>query len=214
MAANVAVTYNFTAGTPAVADNVDQNFADVVNWINTNAVHLDGSKAFTSIPSGPATDPTSANQLARKAYVDATADPRKGGTWLRQATTMSFPSGATTTVVFDTESADTDGFGTATSSFLTVPAGAAGVYVVYAQLYGSSVALANSNIRPMLVVNGSDEREMPAGSYGSSGGSGIQASTTIPFALAVGNTLRINVFNNTGSTFTAKANLTLYRISL
>lgn len=71
MAANVAVTYNFTAGTPAVADNVDQNFTDLVNWVNTNAVHLDGSKAFTAVPSGPATDPTSSNQLTRKAYVDA-----------------------------------------------------------------------------------------------------------------------------------------------
>ena len=71
MATNVSVTYNFVAGTPSVADNVDQNFTDLVTWINTNAVHLDGSKAFTAVPSGPATDPTSANQLARKAYVDA-----------------------------------------------------------------------------------------------------------------------------------------------
>jgi hypothetical protein len=71
VAANVSVTYNFVAGTPAVADNVDQNFTDIVNWVNTNAVHLDGSKAFTAVPSGPASDPTSANQLTRKAYVDA-----------------------------------------------------------------------------------------------------------------------------------------------
>lgn len=70
MAANAAVTYNFVAGNPAVADNVDQNFADIVTWINTNAVHLDGSKAFTGAPSYAA-DPTSANQLARKSYVDS-----------------------------------------------------------------------------------------------------------------------------------------------
>jgi microcystin-dependent protein len=71
MATAVSVTYNFVAGTPSVADNVDQNFTDLVTWINTNAVHLDGSKAFTAVPSGPATDPVSANELARKAYVDA-----------------------------------------------------------------------------------------------------------------------------------------------
>lgn len=71
MAVSAAVTYNFVAGTPSVADNVDQNFTDLVNWINTNAVHLDGSKAFTQVPSGPAVDPVSANELARKAYVDA-----------------------------------------------------------------------------------------------------------------------------------------------
>lgn len=71
MAANVSVTYNFVAGTPAVADDVDTNFSDLVSWINTNAVHLDASKAFTSIPSGPASDPTTGNQFTRKAYVDA-----------------------------------------------------------------------------------------------------------------------------------------------
>jgi microcystin-dependent protein len=72
MAANLTVTNNFVAGNPAVADDVDQNFADVVTWVNTNAVHLDGSKAFTGAPSF-ASDPTSANQLARKAYVDSVA---------------------------------------------------------------------------------------------------------------------------------------------
>lgn len=70
MAANVGVTYNFVSGTPAIADNVDQNFTDLVTWINANAVHLDASKAFTAVPSGPAADPTSANELTRKAYVD------------------------------------------------------------------------------------------------------------------------------------------------
>lgn len=70
MASNVTVSYNFVAGTPAIADNVDQNFTDLTTWINTNAVHLDASKAFTSVPSGPASDPSSDNQLARKAYVD------------------------------------------------------------------------------------------------------------------------------------------------
>lgn len=51
MAANVVVTNNFVAGTAAVADDVDQNFTDITTWINTNAAHLDGSKAFT----GPVT---------------------------------------------------------------------------------------------------------------------------------------------------------------
>jgi hypothetical protein len=70
MAADASVPNNFTSGLPSVADDVDANFTAVINWINTNAVHLDASKAFTSVPSGPATDPSSDNQLARKAYVD------------------------------------------------------------------------------------------------------------------------------------------------
>jgi len=71
MAANVTVTNTFVDGQPNAAAPVMQNFNDILTWINTNAVHLDGSKAFTAVPSGPASDPVSANQYARKAYVDA-----------------------------------------------------------------------------------------------------------------------------------------------
>ena len=70
MATAANVTYTFTTGTAAIASQVNQNFTDLVTWVNTNAVHLDASKAFTNVPSGPSSDPTSDNQLARKAYVD------------------------------------------------------------------------------------------------------------------------------------------------
>lgn len=71
MAADVSVPNTFSNGTTADAPEVNDNFAAIVAWINTNAVHLDASKAFTAIPTGPATDPTTANQLTRKSYVDA-----------------------------------------------------------------------------------------------------------------------------------------------
>lgn len=87
MASNVSVTYNFVAGTDAVADQVDTNFNDVVSWVNTNAVHLDGTKAFTGIPSGPSSNPTTANQLARKAYVDSIAGIPIGGVTMWAGTT-------------------------------------------------------------------------------------------------------------------------------
>jgi hypothetical protein len=47
MAANAVVTNNFVQGTPANASDVNTNFSDVLAWINTNAVHLDGSKPLT-----------------------------------------------------------------------------------------------------------------------------------------------------------------------
>jgi len=87
VASNVSVTYNFVAGTDAVADQVDTNFNDVVSWVNTNAAHLDGSKAFTGIPSGPSSNPTTANQLARKAYVDGVAGIPIGGVAMWAGTT-------------------------------------------------------------------------------------------------------------------------------
>lgn len=71
MASNVTVPNSFSNGTTADALDVNENFSAITNWVNANAVHLDGSKAFTAIPSGPSVDPSSANQLARKAYVDA-----------------------------------------------------------------------------------------------------------------------------------------------
>lgn len=75
MASNVSVPNSFTNGVASDADDVNANFAALVAWINTNAVHLDGAKAFTGVPSGPATDPTTANQLARKSYVDKAVPP-------------------------------------------------------------------------------------------------------------------------------------------
>lgn len=66
----VAKTYTFTAGTDIVSAQVNQNFDDLVNYINADVIVRDASKAFTSIPTGPATDPTTANQFTRKQYVD------------------------------------------------------------------------------------------------------------------------------------------------
>jgi len=71
MAANPSMTYTFVNATTASASEVNANFTTLVNWIAANAMQVDGSVAFTSIPSGPASDPTTANQFARKAYVDA-----------------------------------------------------------------------------------------------------------------------------------------------
>lgn len=68
-----AVTYTFTAGTAARAAEVNQNFTDLVNYINTNVILKDGSVAFTGIPTLPNADPTNSNHAARKAYVDTQA---------------------------------------------------------------------------------------------------------------------------------------------
>lgn len=66
--------YAFTAGTYAVAQQVNSDFDAVFGWINGGgAIWSDGSVAFSVVPTGPAVDPTTDNQLARKAYVDARA---------------------------------------------------------------------------------------------------------------------------------------------
>lgn len=75
MAANPTVPNTFTNGTSADAPQVNANFTTLTAWIAANAMQIDGTVAFTAVPSGPASDPVSANQFARKAYVDALLPP-------------------------------------------------------------------------------------------------------------------------------------------
>ena len=66
----VSKTYTFIPVTPIESSQANQNFDDLVNYINGEVIVRDASKAFTAIPSGPGTDPSSPNQFARKQYVD------------------------------------------------------------------------------------------------------------------------------------------------
>jgi hypothetical protein len=66
----VSKTYTFVAGTLIEAAEVNQNFDDVIGYINSEVIVRDASVPFTSIPTVPASSPTSDNQVARKKYVD------------------------------------------------------------------------------------------------------------------------------------------------
>lgn len=68
--ATVSVPYSFTNGNNADATQVNADFAALVNFINTEVVQRDASVAFTALPTLPS-NPTLANQAARKAYVDS-----------------------------------------------------------------------------------------------------------------------------------------------
>lgn len=95
--ATASVTYSFVANTLIESAKANTNFNDLVSFINSNLIQKDASVAFTAIPSGPASDPTTANQFARKAYVDAVgaALPHLMGT----------PSSSTSTSTFGTSTA-------------------------------------------------------------------------------------------------------------
>jgi hypothetical protein len=68
--ATSSVTHTFANAATIEAAEHNTNFDDLVNFLNNQVAHLDGTKVFTAIPSGPASDPTTDNQFARKAYVD------------------------------------------------------------------------------------------------------------------------------------------------
>jgi hypothetical protein len=66
----VTKAYTFAPATDIESAEVNENFDRLYNYINNDVIVRDASMAFTAIPSGPGTDPSSANQFARKAYVD------------------------------------------------------------------------------------------------------------------------------------------------
>lgn len=74
--ASLTKPYNFSAGGYAVAAQVNADFDTLYSWVNQNAIWSDASVAFTGLPTGPDTDPTAPNHLARKAYVDSTVNGR------------------------------------------------------------------------------------------------------------------------------------------
>lgn len=72
--ATASVTYSFSGGGNAAASQVNQDFSDVVTFLNNSVLHVDGSKQLTgqlSLLSG--TDPTADDHAARKKYVDKRA---------------------------------------------------------------------------------------------------------------------------------------------
>lgn len=66
----ISITNTFVPGTDIESAEVNQNFTDVKDYIDTYVIKRNGGTAFTSIPSGPGTDPTTENQFTRKQYVD------------------------------------------------------------------------------------------------------------------------------------------------
>lgn len=65
-----SVTYTFTALTKALPAQVNQNFANLTAFLNTDVVHVDGSKAMTGALTLPNSSPTNDSHAARKKYVD------------------------------------------------------------------------------------------------------------------------------------------------
>lgn len=69
--ATATVTYpSLQNGVDSDANEINQNYADILSFLNTEVVHVDGAKAMTGALSLPASDPTGDNHAARKLYVD------------------------------------------------------------------------------------------------------------------------------------------------
>lgn len=72
--ATPSVTYTFAPHTLIKASEANTNFQDIIDFLTNEVIQKDASTAFTVTPSGPAVDPTTDNQFARKKYVDDKVD--------------------------------------------------------------------------------------------------------------------------------------------
>lgn len=152
---NISRLYNFLAGTPASAAEVNAELDQLVTMFNTNTVQTDGSKAMTGLLSLANLDPTLPNHATRKIYADGLitthlANAQHGGgggggpTWVRLASdyTLSSPQGtipglnlalaANTTyrVLADLWLYQSTAQSTGFTPYLTGPTGTTGVYNV------------------------------------------------------------------------------------
>lgn len=140
--ATAAVTYTFSNGTNADATKVNTNFTDLVSFINAELIQKDASVAFTAVPSGPASNPTTDNQLVRKKYVDdlvgfSAATELK----LRRVAVQTVADTAgTVSFVWDTEDSDADGL----HSGGTITIATAGLYICGGIFTAASVAASHS----------------------------------------------------------------------
>ena len=124
--------YTFTASTRAVASEVNQNFDDVLSFLNNSVAHLDGSKTFTAYPqvsSGTNFAELGGTYLAPKSYVDA-ATPFAGAK-AHRTTNQSIANATWTGVsMSSSESWDSDDFHDLVTnpSRFTIPTGLNGKY--------------------------------------------------------------------------------------
>lgn len=202
MAAAVSVPNTFVAATTAQSAQVNADFTALVTWINTNAVHLDATKAFTGIVTGPASDPVGANDLSRKSYVDAQvkAPPRTGCSVT--VTNQSVAGGAAAAFVFSTEVWDTDAFFVAPSTTVTIPASFGGLYLIDAS-FSTASGTGYHDVRK----NGTVIRTTLSGVGGSTG------SLAVIAPLVAGDTLTVFMTNLSGVNNFSGA-LSIARLSL
>lgn len=209
MAANASVTYTFINGQSADASEVNQNYDDLVSWINTNAVHLDGSKAFTAAPTYAA-DPTTNNQLCRKYYVD-------NKTWAA----ANIQSGAVTTAKLSTTSGEIAGAWTAfeDASIPSCQADFRGRYLLvgktlyfHGEFYNAGSGTDTTGSTPLYVT-------LPAGLTGHDG-RGVQGLIAYNVATMVSarvdptDTTRFAVYSNTsGANFANNTDVTTIRVN-
>lgn len=179
-AATAAVKRSIGAGVPGGTGTVGQEYYDSTNL----RLYLSDGTAWTVQPGS-----------------------RVGGTW-RRTTNLAVNNITLTAVTMTVEDTDPDGFGTATSSVFTVPAGLGGMYAVAGEVTYGVIAL-GANVLRLAFSTITDPYE-----FAGTGINGLQAATvTVP--LAAGATITMSTYHTNGvAQNVARARLDIYRIGV
>lgn len=145
--------------------------------------------------------------------VDADVNPiasglaRVGGRWRSAAGVLIGGGGGSNTFVWDTEDADSHGFGAPGGSVLTIPAGLGGIYAYTFLLDGTP--LGSGNFGFQLSMNGGD-----VGWYSFTRSQTPKGTNTITLLLAPGNTLGAKLWQTSGVTHNLPGTVELWRVSI
>lgn len=218
--ATLTVTNTFVDATPAEAAEVNENFDDVVDFVNTQVIHRDASIAFTSTPSGPAADATTSNQFVRKAMLDAeaasraaadttlTTDTGRRGVRLFTAASHGISSDVVNPLFWSTEVGDSDFWSSGTD--VVIPVGAGGIYALTVKATYVSGGNPQFKFR-VRHTNDSEIWNLP-GTLAINDGDMTQGFVA---TLAAGSTIRVDCMNGLlNSGIAIRGSLELWRISL
>lgn len=149
--------------------------------------------------------------------IGASTTTGRTGVKLSRAANQSISTGTNTSISWDTETSDPDGFITATSATITVPSGLGGIYLVSAAItYAANPAAVGTftQATAYFTVGGAvqvDAANYPYGYVYNSGGSYFTGVTSIK-PMAAGDTVEISVIQTSGGSVNATAKLDMYLI--
>lgn len=203
------------ANTVLASDGTDPSWRKIVSADITDGTIATADIADSAITSAKIADATIATGDIADAAITAAkmeanfAQERVGGYWQR-GTAQTFPDAATTTLQFDNEVEDSDGFSTSSGTAITVPAGLGGIYTAAVLLWGvGGVDTTNTNWYANLNFGGIG---VPLNTPSADDPASASCSWTGP--LSAGDTVFVQVVNASGvAAVTAKAYVTLYRVS-
>lgn len=134
----VSIPHVFEPHTTAKGGEVNDNFDALTTAVNSQVMWADGSIPFTAVPVGPASDPVTGNELARKAYVDSKSGVLASASYTGTVPAPSPGAEITSLALTIPSFPDLSGAANGVRLVLNCPASSGGGNISLAVRYGSS----------------------------------------------------------------------------